>query len=145
MLPSSTSAGAAHWATILLGIVWLSLGLAKAFAPSGLIAFLETSTGSGAAGAVLAWCVVAFECVLGASLVSSLVRPSYAPRVVAMVYAVGIVVLLLVGGKPIRNCGCLGYVDSHGYGRRMTIAGCILVLGAVSLRAHASAARAEGG
>lgn len=124
-------------AVLAAGIIWITLGLSKAWSPEGLTSFLAASA---PAVADLAICLSLLEIALGLAVIRSAFIPHSTTPLVGTV-ALGLLFagLSVVPGPHGADCGCFGKVARTTQGRKLVVAGTLVFLGIAGFGGGASA------
>lgn len=121
----------------LAGLSWFAVGSAKLASPEAIGEYLGTRLELFSGGGMLvAYLVAAVEVGLGLGLLMLRSLSAPAARVVSAVAvagASGVLLYLLVRGRESVDCGCFGGLVRATHGRRLMVAGALLLLSASCL------------
>ena len=118
---------------LLLAALWLTLGVATAWAPRSLVLFLVHQLGVAepVAGA-LTWGLVGLELGLGVGLILSTflawLRPLGLISLALSIVFLGLVLLV----HDLRTCNCFGALDARPFLTKLVILGVLLYLSALA-------------
>ena len=132
---------------VVLALLWLTLGLAKALQPGELQSYLVLEHEFAESTAVaITWGVVALEFTMGVLLllpqvpalqqaVPSLRRTTL---ILSTLAALGFLLYILTHQKPATPCGCFGALGEATHGRRLLLVGMLILLGAGAMLRESS-------
>ena len=117
---------------LLLACLWLTLGVATAWAPRSLILFLADHLGvTEAFAGALTWGLIGIELGMGLGLILSVplrwLRPLGPISLVLSLVFLGLVLLL----DDLRTCNCFGVLEARPFLPKLVILGALLYLSAL--------------